>query len=178
MPVNDDVFEFGKNIHALASYYLRKENIDKMESALNEREASVWNYLKSIQYFAYDVVNTEYSLTVKVGKFYFGGRLDALVKNDEEYYILDYKTGSAPKNAKFDFQTMIYLLAVSKFFKTDNVNFVYIDLKNKTEVKIKLTSELISEYENKLTEVANKISIMDEPSKKADCSCEYRAICF
>ena len=183
MPVNDDVFEFGKNIHALASYYLRKENIDKMESALSERESNVWNYLKSIQYFAYDVVNTEYSLTVKVGKFYFGGRLDALVKNNEEYYILDYKTGSAPKNAKFDFQTMIYLLAVSKFFKTENVNFVYIDLKNKTEVKIKLTSELISEYENKLTEIANKISTMDEPSKKPvcncdDCSCEYKAICF
>ena len=178
MPVNDDVFEFGKNIHALASYYLRKENIDKMEKELNEKEAGVWNYLKSIRYFAYDVVNTEYSLTVKADKFYFGGRLDALVKNGEEYFILDYKTGSAPKNAKYDFQTMIYLLAVSKFFKTDNVNFVYIDLKNKTEVKIKLTSELISEYENKLTEVANRISIMEEPSKKADCSCEYRAICF
>ena len=178
MPVNDDVFEFGKNIHALASYYLRKENIDKMENELNEKEAGVWNYLKSIRYFAYDVVNTEYSLTVKADKFYFGGRLDALVKNGEEYFILDYKTGSAPKNAKYDFQTMIYLLAVSKFFKTDNVNFVYIDLKNKTEVKIKLTSELISEYENKLIEVANNISIMEEPSKKADCSCEYRAICF
>ena len=31
MPVNDDIFEFGKNIHALASYYLRGEYIDKME---------------------------------------------------------------------------------------------------------------------------------------------------
>ena len=29
MPVNDDIFEFGKHIHALASYYLRGENIDK-----------------------------------------------------------------------------------------------------------------------------------------------------
>ena len=28
MPVNDEVFELGKNIHALASYYLKKENID------------------------------------------------------------------------------------------------------------------------------------------------------
>ena len=46
MPVNDDIFEFGKNIHALASYYLRGENINKMESSLTQREASVWNYLK------------------------------------------------------------------------------------------------------------------------------------
>ena len=41
MPVNDDIFEFGKNIHALASYYLRGENIDKMENSLTERERLV-----------------------------------------------------------------------------------------------------------------------------------------
>ena len=28
MPVNDEIFETGKNVHALASYYLRKENLD------------------------------------------------------------------------------------------------------------------------------------------------------
>ena len=130
MPVNDDIFEFGKNIHALASYYLRGENIDKMELSLSEREAAVWNYLKGIKYFGYEVVNTEYNLSLKLGDAFFGGRLDALVKEDDTYYILDYKTGSAPKNAKFDYQTMIYLLAVSKFFKTDKVKFIYIDLKN------------------------------------------------
>ena len=27
MPVNDEQFDLGKNIHALASYYLKKENI-------------------------------------------------------------------------------------------------------------------------------------------------------
>ena len=27
MPMDDTIFEFGKNIHALASYYLKKENI-------------------------------------------------------------------------------------------------------------------------------------------------------
>ena len=33
MPVNDDMFEFGKNIHALASYYLRGENLENMEAS-------------------------------------------------------------------------------------------------------------------------------------------------
>ena len=37
MPVNDDIFEFGKNIHALASYYLRGEFIDKLEKSLQTR---------------------------------------------------------------------------------------------------------------------------------------------
>ena len=141
MPVNDDIFEFGKNIHALASYYLRGENIDKMELSLSEREAAVWNYLKGIKYFGYEVVNTEYNLSLKLGDAFFGGRLDALVKEDDTYYILDYKTGSAPKNAKFDYQTMIYLLAVSKFFKTDKVKFIYIDLKNKEELAVECCCE-------------------------------------
>ena len=51
MPINDEIFEFGKNIHALASYYLKKENIDKMESSLAEREKPIWEYLKNTKYY-------------------------------------------------------------------------------------------------------------------------------
>lgn len=178
MPVNDDIFEFGKNIHALASYYLRGENIDKMELSLSEREAAVWNYLKGIKYFGYEVVNTEYNLSLKLGDAFFGGRLDALVKEDDTYYILDYKTGSAPKNAKFDYQTMIYLLAVSKFFKTDKVKFIYIDLKNKEELAVDYSPELGEEYQKRLVNAAAKINSDEIPPKKTECKCEYKAVCF
>lgn len=178
MSVNDDIFEFGKNIHALASYYLRGENIDKMENSLSEREKVIWEYLKSIKYFSYEVVNTEYNLALRVGESYFGGRIDALVKNEDEYFILDYKTGAAPKNAKFDFQTMIYILAVRAFFKTEKVNFVYIDLKNKEEVKIVSNSELVQEYEKRLLDVVKKINSEEIPDKKRDCKCEYSCVCF
>lgn len=178
MPVNDEVFEFGKNIHALASYYLNKENIDKLEQSLSQKEKEIWKYLKNIEYFSYEVINSEYNLSVKIEETFFGGRLDALVKKDNEYYILDYKTGSAPKNAKYDYQTMVYLLAVRAFFKTENVTFVYIDLKNKTEVKIKLTKQLIKEYEIKLTEIANKINQEVFEKKSKDCKCEYNIICY
>ena len=178
MPVNDEVFELGKNIHALASYYLRKENIDKMEASLTEREKVLWLYLKSINYFSYEVVGTEYNLTVKIGENFYGGRLDALVKKDEKYYILDYKTGSAPKNAKFDFQTMIYLLAVRAFYKTNNVVFVYLDLKNKKEVAIELTDELVKEYEAKLDEIVSRIHKEEFVLNKKICPCEYDIICY
>ena len=178
MPVNDEVFELGKNIHAMASYYLRKEYIDKMESALNERERVIWEYLKGIKYFSYSCVNTEYNLSVKIGDYFFGGRLDALVKNEDTYYILDYKTGSAPKNAKYDFQTMIYLLAVRAFFKTDNVVFVYLDLKNKTDVRIELSPSLVQEYEKNLLEMVKKISEDEFVKTKNECKCEYNVICY
>ena len=178
MPVNDEIFEFGKNIHALASYYLRKENIDKMEKSLTQKEAETWQYLKSCKYFGYETINTEYNLAVKVNGTFFGGRLDALVKNNDTYYILDYKTGSAPKNAKYDFQTIIYTLAVREFYKTDNIVFVYIDLKNREEVKIEFNPELAEEYEQKLINILSKIESHEITAKKNKCTCEYNKICF
>ena len=51
MPVDDTVFETGKNIHALASYYLRKENIDKLElyaKSLQERVDGVPAFASNI----------------------------------------------------------------------------------------------------------------------------------
>lgn len=183
MPVNDDIFTPGKNIHALASYYLRGENIDNMEKTLTAKEVELWNYLKGIKYFGFKTINTEYNLSVKIGNNFFGGRLDALVYDVEKYYILDYKTGSAPKNPKYDYQTMVYMLCVSRFFKTENITFVYIDLKNKCETAIDFTKELISEYEKALSDIGDKIikgdfsSLHFTPQK--DCkNCEYGKICY
>jgi len=179
MPVNDDIFTLGKNIHALASYYLRGENIDKMEKSLSPKEAELWNYLKNIEYFKYEPLKTEYNLSVKIGNNFFGGRLDALVKNCENYYILDYKTGSAPNDAKYDYQTMVYMLGVNKFYKTEKVSFVYLDLKNKCETSIDLTKDLINEYEKALIEIGNNIIRKDLPPSKEDCkNCEYGKICY
>ncbi len=185
MPVNDEIFEFGKNIHALASYYLRKENIDKMEKSLSQKEFEVWTYLKSCKYFGYEVINTEYNLALRIGKHFFGGRLDALVKNGDKYYILDYKTGSAPKNAKYDYQTIIYLLCVHAFFKTNDIDFVYIDLKHKEEVTVTFSEDLENEYKKRLLELSDKIDNYSSVQKKQECikagnscTCEYSVICF
>lgn len=192
MPVNDEIFETGKNIHALASYYLRKENVDKLELALNPAEQELWKYLKSLNYLNYECIKTEYNLAIKNGNYFFGGRLDALVKNNEYYYILDYKTGAAPKSPDYDFQTMIYLLCVRAFYKTDKVKFVYLDLKNKSEVVIELTDNLAKEYEEILNKIAEMITQGDfvcsaacikskqESSceKKAGHTCEYELICY
>ena len=103
MPVNDEIFEQGKNIHALASYYLKGEFIDNLENGLNAKEKELWNYLKSVKYFRFELINTEYYLSFKLGEYYVGGRLDALLKQDDCYYILDYKTGNIPKNPKYYF---------------------------------------------------------------------------
>jgi len=178
MPSDDSKFETGKNIHALASYYLRNGNVDKMEQVLNENEKSLWQYLKSLKYLGYECLHTEYNLAVKSGAHFFGGRLDALLKADGMYYILDYKTGAAPQNAKYDYQTMIYFLAVRAFYNTNNIRFVYLDLKRRKETAIELTEELAQEYLIKLNEIAKKIDTGDFSPKHDNCPCEYDIICY
>lgn len=178
MPTNDAIFEFGKNIHALASYYLKKENIDKLEKSLDKKENIVWQYLKNNKYFAFELIETEYNLSFKLNDIFLGGRIDALVKKDEKYYILDYKTGSIPKDVKTDYQTMIYMLAVSYYYNTNNINFIYLDLKNKTEVCIEFSEELKIKFLKKIETIINKI-INEEFSKKTNkCNCEYSIICY
>jgi len=180
MPVDDTLFLAGKNVHALASYYLRGENIEKMEKSLSEKEFHLWQNLKATKFFNYEIIATEYQLSVKVGEHFFGGRLDALVKENDIYYILDYKTGMIPKDVTYDYQTMIYLLAVSEFYQTDKVKFIYIDVKNQKETIINLTQELKTSYEKKLQETANKIEtgIHNKTNKTDVCPCEYKLICY
>ena len=73
---------------------------------------------------------------------------------------------------------MIYIMAVSEFFKTERVNFVYIDLKNRDEVKINYTPELGEDYRERLLSITDKISHSELPDKKSECSCEYSPVCF
>lgn len=180
MPVNDSLFILGKNIHALASYYLNKENTDNMLSSLSKQEQLIWDRLKQCQYFKYKCIGTEINLSIKINNYFFGGRLDAILQNNNKYYILDYKTGTAPKNATYDFQTMIYLSAVSKAYNTQDITFVYIDLKNNKEIKIDYNKNLENEYKTKLIDIAEKITNYENyTNKKNDtCNCEYKIICY
>ncbi len=181
MPQSTTPFEHGKNIHAIAGYYLSGIDISRFEPALNARESTLWERLKSNEYFNFTPVKTEFTLNVKLGDYWFGGRLDAIVKKDEEFYILDYKTGSTPEEPKYDYQTMVYVTALNKYLKTDtNISFVYIDLKNNCNITIKITPELITDYETRLINIAKQIATLSENSLH-NCKnnkCEYSKICF
>ncbi|MFA7658941.1 MAG: PD-(D/E)XK nuclease family protein [Candidatus Gastranaerophilaceae bacterium] len=83
VPQRFAIFEKGKKIHALANYYLRGENVEKMEKVLTADEKNAWDNLKSNKYFKLNVVNTEYNLSCRVGQYWVGGRLDALMREGE-----------------------------------------------------------------------------------------------
>ena len=183
IPVDTTKMKQGKNLHAIANYYLKNFNIDKFEKVLSEQEMILWNNLKNTKYFNFETINSEYNLTGKVENYWISGRLDALVKDkDENYYILDYKTGQIPKNPEYDYQTIIYLLIADKFIKNYNtLSFVYIDLKNNQTHEIIFTPQKKEEYEKKLVtilkdiEKCTKLNIFNKC--KNTCICEFNKLC-
>ena len=181
MPQPASFFEKGKKIHALANYYLHGADISNMINALDDEEKPVWQKLSENEFFKKTYVNSEYNLSCKIGEFWAGGRLDALMRDGDDYFILDYKTGSIPKNPETDFQTMVYLMCADKKLKNYNsLKFVYIDLKNDQNTIIELTQERKSLYTKVLTEICKRITEETEyPQKTDSCSfCEYSKLCF
>ena len=179
-PTLDINFSIGKNIHALASYFLKRLNIEKFEKALSGKEVEYWNFLKGCRYFNLELMGIEKSVSMRLDKYWIGGRMDAIVKENNDYYILDYKTGGVKDDMKYDPQTMIYLLLCESLYKDYNsINFVYIDVKNKKEVIINLTDELKSEYEKRLLEICNKMHNIKPTILKPSqaCKCEYSKAC-
>lgn len=189
LPQKASFFEKGKKVHALANYYLKGDDISKFEPTLNENEKIAWNNLKSNEFFSYKYVNSEYNLSCKIGDYWIGGRLDAIVKKhkneSETYYILDYKTGSIPKRPEYDYQTMVYLLCLSSapfITPQDQIKFVYIDLKNNQNCVIDFTQEKKVEYEKAITTICSNIENIQIPEdiehQKMCDFCEYKKICM
>lgn len=189
LPQKASFFEKGKKVHALANYYLKGDDISKFEPTLNENEKIAWNNLKSNEFFSYKYVNSEYNLSCKIGDYWIGGRLDAIVKKhkneSETYYILDYKTGSIPKNPEYDYQTMVYLLCLSSapfITPKDEIKFVYIDLKNNQNCVIDFTQEKKVKYEKAITTICSNIENIQIPEdiehQKMCDFCEYKKICM
>lgn len=181
IPSFDVNFKTGQNIHALASYYLNGNNIEKFERTLSEKENLYWTNLKNNKLFQKEVYGIEKNVSRKLSDFWIGGRIDAIVKEGSDFYILDYKTGGVSDDMTYDPQTMVYLIACDGLINEYNsLTFVYIDLKNDKEVKIALTESLKKEYLQKLEKICFEILSYnpkkDNITKK--CTCEYSKICL
>lgn len=180
-PKLDKAFVIGKNIHAMASYYLKGENIAKFENCLTEKESEFWQYLKNNKYFKYDVIGIEKGLSACFDDYWLGGRLDAIVKQNNNIFILDYKTGGVSGDMIYDYQTMVYLLLCDRYFDNyENLSFVYLDLKNRKDVVVEFNDDLKKEYKFRLLNICNKMSNFDinKFKKLDDCKCEYSKICI
>lgn len=182
IPQNQYFFEKGKKIHALANYYHRGADISKLETVLTDEEKFIWQSLKNNEYFSKKCLKSEYPITARIDEIWIFGRLDAIVEDGDHYFILDYKTGSIPKNPEKDFQTMIYLFCADLILPSKkSLSFVYIDLKNNENKIIEFTPQLRGCYEKKIKEQCRTILNLkdfEEKVNKEHCRfCEYSKIC-
>ncbi len=182
VPQKASFFEKGKKVHALAHYYLNGNDISKTEKALTEDEKIIWERLKNNIFFQKEYVNSEYNLFYKIDNYLISGRLDALMKENNDYFILDYKTGSVPINPENDYQTMVYMICTDKILKNYNsLKFIYIDLKNNKNYEINFDDNLKTNYQNSLNLICRKIKNFrfEAEFKHTDkCAfCEYNKIC-
>ena len=177
-PQNSEIFERGKKIHALAHYYLQCFDVKEFEKSLSEDEKLLWERLKNNKYFNLKTYGTEYELNCKAGKYWIGGRLDAVVYDDENnYYILDYKTGSVPPEPENDLQTIVYMCALAAHLKEfKSIKFVYLDLKNNTEKIVDSSSIKPEIAENILKQIELK-RFIPQKDKKVCENCEYKIFC-
>ena len=174
MPQLDKSFSVGKNIHALAAYYLKGDDISLFE--LDDNEQQMWDRLLSNKTFNLKTELVETNVACKIDNFWIGGRLDALVTNNSnEYYILDYKTGDIPKNSKYNFQTIIYLLCCDNMLKDKykKLYFTYISVKNGESEIIEFNNPLKEEYITKLRNTISDIKKLTTPMPKHNKKCEY-----
>lgn len=179
-PVLDENFLEGKNIHNLVSYYLRGHSVEKYEANLSEKEVVYWKNLKKSPYLKYEIVGIETSLSMRVDNYWIGGRLDAIVKNGNDYFILDYKTGGVGSDKTYDYQTMVYLLLCDELYKERlSLTFVYLDLKNDKEVKIPFSKDLKEDYLERIKTACTGMSNLDIESKTVctDANCSYSKLC-
>lgn len=182
VPQKSNLFEKGKKVHALANYYLRGDDISKMEKALNSEELKLWEILKQNEFFNKKYIASEYNISSRIENFWIGGRLDALMQDEQNYYILDYKTGTIPQNPETDFQTIIYLTSTDKMLSNKkNLYFVYIDLKNNQNQIIEFTQQTKENYKNFLIKKCNMIlntKNFEEKKNRKNCTfCEYNKMC-
>lgn len=182
VPQKNNLFEKGKKVHALANYYLRGDDISKMEKALNSEELKLWEILKQNEFFNKKYIASEYNISSRIENFWIGGRLDALMQDEQNYYILDYKTGTIPQNPETDFQTIIYLTSTDKMLSNKkNLYFVYIDLKNNQNQIIEFTQQTKENYKNFLIKKCNIIldtKNFEEKKNRKNCTfCEYNKMC-
>lgn len=178
-PQDTEIFERGKKIHALAHYYLMGVDVRDFENSLAASEKILWERLKNNKYFNMKTLATEFELNFKAGKYWIGGRLDAVVyDNEKNYFILDYKTGAVPPDPENDLQTIVYMCALAIHLKKDfkTLRFVYLDLKNNTEKVINSTQIRPEIIDNILKQI--ELERFNPTDDKNICAnCEYKMFC-
>lgn len=141
----------GQNLHSYICFYLKDFDMSKIENALAGSDKAFiekikeYNTIKTLKNAA--VKDIEQPFFVKCtfpgtspgnlqDIFYLTGRFDAVLHQtnpENSIQIFDWKTQNLPKDPENDIQTVVYLYAASKLYRTNDISLTYITLaKNET----------------------------------------------
>ena len=102
-----------------------------------------------------DMQNQKACKAKKTDTFYLTGRFDAvLLDKNPKIQIYDWKTINLPKNPNDDIQTIVYLYAASKLYKTNDILITYLSLTKDENTTIAFDSA--DNYLAKITAIVNK----------------------
>lgn len=205
IPQSTKAAEKGKTIHALINYYFNNFNTSKIAEAMNSEEKILWQNFLNLNIKKEDIYKSEYTFNIKIDTTdWITGRIDAIIKEKDQYIIYDWKTGNLPKNPETDLQTCIYLFSVYKIFesrklisKTEDISFIYINLKTNETIKISIDKEKINCIKDTILstigEIKSFITIRNSSNGKYDLikneilekkqqnnkckKCKYKTIC-
>lgn len=155
----------GNNIHNIINYYLKGMDITKLIEALPKSDKLLWFNFKNSDIKNYKPVVSEYTFNLKLDQYWLTGRIDALFEYDENYVILDWKTGSSFKPENVKFQTTFYLLCMYEILKLkklikkpEQLSLHYMDLASNSIVRINLDEDLYMQYKKQVLEIIRKIN--------------------
>ncbi len=146
----------GQNLHNFLCFYLKGFDMTKIEASFSKKDRDFIDKIKEFDAIktlkAADdgplsgvVKNIEQPFLIKCGgnklcsaanstqskaeeEFYLTGRFDAILQTEKGVQIYDWKMVNLPKDAESDIQTVVYLYAASKLYKTENVSITYVSL--------------------------------------------------
>jgi len=156
----------GQNLHSFLCYYLKNFDTSKFETAMAEKDLEFIENIKEFDEIKLlknaDKKSIEQPFLIKCTPekspcFYLTGRFDAVLSKDNEIKIYDWKTLNLPKNPENDIQTIVYLFAASKLYKTTKVTIKYISLTKNESIEISYTPEF--DYFKRIFEIVKKLYI-------------------
>lgn len=155
----------GNNLHNIINYYLKGNEVTKLVEALPKADKLLWYNFKNSDVKNYKVIESEYPFNLKIDNYWLTGRIDALFEFDENYIILDWKTGSSFKPENVKFQTSFYLLCMYEILRLKKVikmpeelSLQYLNLAANSRINIPFTQELYMQYRKQLLDIITNIN--------------------
>ncbi len=162
---SDDKIKTGNKFHILICYYLKGFNTEKFENSLDREEFELFQKIKKSEIIRFALSGDEkfieqpffVQFPYSDKKYYLTGRFDSVIKKCGKYYILDWKTTNIPKNPEDEIQTLVYLFAASKLYKTDKIEMIYYSLEKDEKKSVLFTEDIYIKAKEKIESLLSKL---------------------